>query len=265
MPADRPVERKPKRCELRRLGETFAARGKPRLAVDRPRTSVTLTVALRSKTPARSACPGSDPNAPRPSLRSIASSRPPSASVHVFRPPWVRTTNASVRSPISAQRIVVAPAGSISEFKKDVVAGCHTRLVVHWRSLVKHPGNASGSPGGKGVKTLRVATPGGNVRCQRETPPRRGSAVNLRDPHRSAPIQDAISLGVFHLRSQRPAPLTKAHRCKSSAQRQCACLPTTMDPHNQRISPVFHFCTTSSPLTPARGRGFDCGLKVELS
>ena len=145
---------------------------------------------------------------------------------------------------LGAQRIVVAPAGSISEFKKDVVAGCHTRLVVHWRSLVKHPGNASGSPGGKGVKTLRVATPGGNVRCQRETPPRRGSAVNLRDPHRGAPIQDACSFGVSRLRSQRPATLTPEHRFKSSAQRQRACLPTAMDPHNQRISPVSHFCTT---------------------
>ena len=145
---------------------------------------------------------------------------------------------------ILAERIVVAPAGSISEFKKDVVAGCHTRLVVHWRSLVKHPGNASGSPGGKGVKTLRVATPGGNVRGQRETPPRRGSAVNLRNPHRGAPIQDACSLGMSQLRSQRPATLTPEHRFKSSAERQRACLPTAMDPHNQRISPVSHFCTT---------------------
>ena len=163
-----------------------------------------------------------------------------------------------------AQRIVVAPAGSISEFKKDVVAGCHTRLVVHWRSLVKHPGNASGSPGGKGVKTLRVATPGGNVRGQRETPPRRGSAVNLRDPHRGAPIQDACSLGVSRLRSQRPATLTPAHRFKSSAERQRACLPTAMDPHNQRISPVSHFCTTSRCGTGYRERHSATGLKVAV-
>ena len=148
---------------------------------------------------------------------------------------------------------MVAPAGSISEFKKDVVAGCHTRLVVHWRSPVKHPGNASGTPGGKGVKTLRVATPGGNVRGKRETSPRRGSAVNLRDPHRGAPIQDACSVGVSRLRSQRPATLTPAHRFKSSAERQRACLPTTMARHNQCINSVSHFCTTSKAWHPLPG------------